>query len=225
MTTTTDRPQPRTAAALAARRRDTQAALERVHEAITRLRRDKTPLTVAAVAHRADVSRTFLYTNSDAKTAVAEAIRETAANETASKTSRATAVRRAGANVRSTPSTRSRPRTTRSSPSGHGSASCSAASATWKPNGPRTRSSASPPRTPHSSSVSASSPPTTAPWTNASTPPAPTCASKTGVSPTSKPALPTPAPPADQPDRHPPGSATTPRVLTPCQHREHVIYV
>jgi chromosome segregation ATPase len=78
VTTTTDRPQPRTAAALAARRRDTQAALERVHQAITRLRRDKTPLTVAAVAHRADVSRTFLYTNSDAKTAVAEAIRETA---------------------------------------------------------------------------------------------------------------------------------------------------
>jgi chromosome segregation ATPase len=78
VTTTTDRPQPRTAAALAARRRDTQAALDRVHQAITRLRRDKTPLTVAAVAHRADVSRTFLYTNSDAKTAVAEAIRETA---------------------------------------------------------------------------------------------------------------------------------------------------
>ena len=79
MTTTTDRPQPRTAAALAARRRDTQAALDRVHEAITRLRRDKTPATVAAVARRADVSRTFLYTNSDAKTAVAKAIRETAA--------------------------------------------------------------------------------------------------------------------------------------------------
>lgn len=79
MTTTTDQPQPRTAAALAARRRDTQAALDRVHQAITRLRRDKTPVTVAAVARRADVSRTFLYTNSDAKTAVAKAIRETAA--------------------------------------------------------------------------------------------------------------------------------------------------
>ena len=79
MTTTTDRPQPRTTAALAARRRDTQAALERVHDAITRLRRDKTQVTVAAVAHRADVSRTFLYTNPDAKNAVAEAIRETAA--------------------------------------------------------------------------------------------------------------------------------------------------
>ena len=79
MTTTTGRPQPRTAAALAARRRDTQAALDRVHEAITRLRRDKTPVTVAAVARRADVSRTFLYTNTDAKPAVVEAIRQTAA--------------------------------------------------------------------------------------------------------------------------------------------------
>jgi chromosome segregation ATPase len=79
VTTTTDQPQPRTAAALAARRRDAQAALERVHEAITRLRRDKTPLTMAALARRADVSRTFLYTNPDAKTAVAEAIRETSA--------------------------------------------------------------------------------------------------------------------------------------------------
>ena len=36
-------------------------------------------MSVAAVARRADVSRTFLYTNSDAKTTVVEAIRETAA--------------------------------------------------------------------------------------------------------------------------------------------------
>jgi chromosome segregation ATPase len=78
VTTVIDRPQPRTAAALAARRRDTQAALERVHEAIARLRRDKTPVTVAAIARRADVSRTFLYTNSDARTTLAKSIRETA---------------------------------------------------------------------------------------------------------------------------------------------------
>ena len=38
---------PRTAAALAARHRDTQAALGRIHEAITRLRREKTPVSVA----------------------------------------------------------------------------------------------------------------------------------------------------------------------------------
>ena len=67
---------PRTAAALAARHRDTQAALGRVRDTIARLRREKTPVSVAAVARRAGVSRTFLYTNPDAKTAVAKAIRE-----------------------------------------------------------------------------------------------------------------------------------------------------
>jgi chromosome segregation ATPase len=69
---------PRTAAALAARHRDTQAALGRVRDTIARLRREKTPVSVAAVARRAGVSRTFLYTNPDAKTAVSKAIRETA---------------------------------------------------------------------------------------------------------------------------------------------------
>jgi chromosome segregation ATPase len=64
---------PRTAAALAARRRHTQAALDRVHDAITRLHKDKAPVTVAAVARRAAVSRTFLYTNPDAKAAIAQA--------------------------------------------------------------------------------------------------------------------------------------------------------
>jgi ribosomal protein L9 len=68
-------PAPRTAAALAARHRDTQAALGRVRDTIARLRRDKTPVSVAVVARRAGVSRTFLYTNGDAKRAVAEAIR------------------------------------------------------------------------------------------------------------------------------------------------------
>ena len=69
---------PRTAAALAARHRDTQAALGRVRDTIARLRREKTPVSVAAVARRAGVSRTFLYTNPEAKTAVSKAIRETA---------------------------------------------------------------------------------------------------------------------------------------------------
>jgi chromosome segregation ATPase len=69
---------PRTAAALAARHRDTQAALGRVHDTIAQLRREKTPVSVAAVARRAGVSRTFLYTNADAKAAVSKAIRETA---------------------------------------------------------------------------------------------------------------------------------------------------
>ncbi len=68
---------PRTAAALAARRRDTQTALGRVHDPSHASPREE-PVSVAAVARRAAVSRTFLYTNPDAKTAVAEAIREAA---------------------------------------------------------------------------------------------------------------------------------------------------
>lgn len=67
------RDKPQTAAALAARRTSAQAALGRVHDALARMRREKTPVTVAAVARRAGVSRTFLYSNPDARTAVADA--------------------------------------------------------------------------------------------------------------------------------------------------------
>jgi hypothetical protein len=63
-----------TEAALAARRRSTEAALGRVRDAITWLRREKTQVSVAAVSRRAGVSRAFLYDNPDARAAVAEAI-------------------------------------------------------------------------------------------------------------------------------------------------------
>jgi chromosome segregation ATPase len=66
--------EPRTAAALAARRSSAQAALERVHDAISRLRKEKVPVSVAAVSRRARVSRTFLYENPEARSAVAAAI-------------------------------------------------------------------------------------------------------------------------------------------------------
>jgi uncharacterized protein DUF6262 len=69
-------PEPRTAAALTARRRKTEAALERVHQAIARLRREKAQVSVAAVARRADVSRTFLYDNAEARAAIATAMAE-----------------------------------------------------------------------------------------------------------------------------------------------------
>ena len=188
----------RTAAALAARRRNTQAALDRVHQAITRLRRDKTPVTVAAVSRRADVSRTFLYTNPDAKTAVGEAIRESAAQRDRLQDEQddagAASWRERALNAEHALKTANHEIMTQRTRI----AELLAAFVTWKPNGPRTRSTASPPRTPHSSSASANSPPTTAPSTNASRPHVPTCASKTGVSLTSKPGLSTPAPPADQ---------------------------
>ncbi|CAM5620912.1 DUF6262 family protein [Streptomyces canus] len=67
-------PEPRTASALAARRRKTEAALDRVHQAIARLRGEKAQISVAAVARRADVSRTFLYDNVEARAAVAAAM-------------------------------------------------------------------------------------------------------------------------------------------------------
>ncbi|MCY0933860.1 DUF6262 family protein [Streptomyces sp. H34-S4] len=69
-------PDPRTAAALAARRRGTDAALGRVHDAITRIRREKAQVSVAAVARRANVSRTFLYDHPNARAAVATAMAE-----------------------------------------------------------------------------------------------------------------------------------------------------
>ncbi|MFZ0121064.1 MAG: DUF6262 family protein [Pseudonocardiaceae bacterium] len=77
MSTTTGA-EPRTAAALAARRRATNAAVHRVHDALTRLRREKTQVTVAAIARRANVSRTFLYDNPEAKAAIVSAIDEAA---------------------------------------------------------------------------------------------------------------------------------------------------
>jgi chromosome segregation ATPase len=75
-------PEPRTAAALAARRRTAQAALGRVEEAIARLRREKTPVSVAATARRANVSRTFIYDNPEARAAVTAAIAEAGQRQT-----------------------------------------------------------------------------------------------------------------------------------------------
>ncbi|AEV81194.1 hypothetical protein ACWT_0181 [Actinoplanes sp. SE50] len=69
-------PDLRTAAALAARRRSTEANIARVHDALARLRREGLPISVAAVARRATVSRTFLYANPQAKVAVSDAMAE-----------------------------------------------------------------------------------------------------------------------------------------------------
>ncbi|MFK0259549.1 DUF6262 family protein [Streptomyces sp. NPDC090445] len=67
-------PAARTAEALAARRRKTDAALQRIQDALQRLAKTRTPITMAAVARQADVSRTFLYEHADAKTLVSEAM-------------------------------------------------------------------------------------------------------------------------------------------------------
>ncbi|MGF0320522.1 DUF6262 family protein [Nocardia fluminea] len=77
----------RTATALAARRRDSQAALDRVHTAIAHLRRQRDPISAAAIVRYARVSRTYLYTNPDARTALESAKSEAAPHHTTDITS------------------------------------------------------------------------------------------------------------------------------------------
>ncbi|MFF4729978.1 hypothetical protein ACFY3M_32545 [Streptomyces mirabilis] len=52
----------------------TEAALQRVREAVARLRREKAQAGAAAVARRADVSRTLLYDNAEARAVIAVAM-------------------------------------------------------------------------------------------------------------------------------------------------------
>ncbi|MET8700913.1 DUF6262 family protein [Kitasatospora sp. NPDC004723] len=66
-------PLPRTTAALEARRQRTAAKVNQVSAAVAALRREKAPVTAAAVARRAHVSRTFLYENSDARKLLSQA--------------------------------------------------------------------------------------------------------------------------------------------------------
>ncbi|MFI6281698.1 DUF6262 family protein [Streptomyces sp. NPDC050988] len=63
-----------TAAAIAARRQQTQDKLSRVEKAIGQLRRERGRLAVRAIAERADVSATFLYENPDARALVQQAV-------------------------------------------------------------------------------------------------------------------------------------------------------
>jgi hypothetical protein len=67
-------PAPRTAAALEARRKRTQAKVDQVRDTIVALQRQKTPVTVSAVVRRAGVSRTFLYKNPDAHKLISDAV-------------------------------------------------------------------------------------------------------------------------------------------------------
>jgi hypothetical protein len=57
----------RTRGALLARRARTETSLAGVQEIVDRMLKDKTPITMAAVARQAGVSRTFLYDNPQAR--------------------------------------------------------------------------------------------------------------------------------------------------------------
>lgn len=63
-----------THAANQARRLATQDKLQRIREALQRLRQQQAQVTYPAVAQRAGVSRTFLYQNPDAQALMADAI-------------------------------------------------------------------------------------------------------------------------------------------------------
>ena len=63
----------RTAAATQARRAGIAAMIQRVDRALQQMRRERAPITSAAVARRADVSRSFLYQNADARALVTAA--------------------------------------------------------------------------------------------------------------------------------------------------------
>lgn len=67
-------PAPRTSAAHAARRKAGQATLERVHTVLRQMQKERAPITIAAVARRADASRTFIYSNAEARAAVTAAM-------------------------------------------------------------------------------------------------------------------------------------------------------
>jgi uncharacterized coiled-coil protein SlyX len=62
-----------TRGALLARRARTEASLAGVREIVDRMLKDKTPITMAAVARQAGVSRTFLYDNPEARQIIATA--------------------------------------------------------------------------------------------------------------------------------------------------------
>ncbi len=64
---------PRTARALEARRERTRLMLHRIGEVIATILKDRTPITVAAVARQADVSRTFLYEHAEARALIEQA--------------------------------------------------------------------------------------------------------------------------------------------------------
>lgn len=76
MTSTKDH-KPRAAAAILARRQHAARLLGDVRDALTKIRQDNARVTFRTVATRADVSRTFLYENSEARRLVEDAIAAT----------------------------------------------------------------------------------------------------------------------------------------------------
>jgi hypothetical protein len=170
----------RTAAALATRRRNTQAALGRVRDTIARLRREKAPITVAVVAPAPAFRGPFFAPIRKRKPQSRKPSGRPATNSTDLLSRLTTHANQPGVSGPSMPRTHSRPPARRFCFNATALANCSARFATWKPNGHAMTSSESPPRTPRLNSGSVSSSPTIARSTNDSKPPL-------------QPALPTPS--------------------------------
>jgi hypothetical protein len=134
----------RTAAALATRRRNTQAALGRVRDTIAGLRREKAPITVAAVARRAGVSRPYFTPIRTRKPQSRKPSGRPATNSTDLLSRLTTHANQPGVSGPSMPRTHSRPPTRRFCFNATAFANCSARSVTWKPNGHAMTSSESP---------------------------------------------------------------------------------
>ncbi|MEV4112745.1 DUF6262 family protein [Nonomuraea sp. NPDC049695] len=71
---------------IAARRGRTNQMLKRVRDTLSQMRRDRMEIELAVVARRADVSRTFLYTNNQAQQLLAEAKTDATATSSPSPT-------------------------------------------------------------------------------------------------------------------------------------------
>jgi hypothetical protein len=113
----------RTAAAITARRRQTQDKLGQVEQAIAQLRRERGRLTVRSIADRAGVSATFLYENSDARVLIRRPPQTARPAATALRSGPTSGSRRRGASAHSTPKPNSAAHNKKYSPSDSASGS------------------------------------------------------------------------------------------------------
>lgn len=85
-------PSRQTDRALEARRARTDASLQRVQQVADRMVKARTPVTIAAVARQAEVSRTFLYEHDEAREIVRQAAAQAAGRRVEARASEAQAL-------------------------------------------------------------------------------------------------------------------------------------
>jgi hypothetical protein len=158
------------------------------------MRREKTPVTVAAVARRAAVSRTFIYTSTDARTAVADAatasdIRQ-ADDRAAQDVEHEATWRERALNAEDALKAATAEIVQQRARIGELLGQVRDLEAEWTQEAIQRITTENTP----SSSEYGNSPPTTGPWTNDSRRPGRTCGSRTAAPPTSRPSSQIPLP-------------------------------